>query len=95
MATIRKDSLKRIRAMLESAALITRYYDDGCSDTENERISADQLMALADSFRSVTTEHVTIHSNHFYSIYYSIEDARRRLTARAFAKYFGSEQVAA
>ena len=100
MATIRRNSLKAIRAMLESAALITRYYDDG-QDSSSSRATVEQVMALAPRFSSVTqngpTEsgHVTICQSHFFSVYPTMGAARRCLTRQAFAKYFGEQKVAA
>jgi hypothetical protein len=88
MSTIRKNSLTKIRAMLEAAALITRYHDDGM-EVRSERATVDQVMSMSDRFSSVTTEHVTIYSCFFFTIYHSREDAKRRLTARAFDEYFG------
>lgn len=99
--TIRRNSLKAIRKMLDSAVLITRYSDDGM-DCSSDRVTADQVMANAERFRSVTqsidgncSSHVTIHSNHFFSVYPTLAAARRCLTADAFRKYFPTEAVAA
>ena len=67
--TIRKNNLKAIRQMLESAALITEYrYDDMTSST-NRRVNPDEVMAKAAQFGSVNTCHVTIHQNyHAYPV---------------------------
>lgn len=89
--TIRRNNLKAIRAMLESAVLITVYRDDGM-DVTSDRVTAEQVMALAPRFSSVNTSHVTIYAGHFYTIYHTVEDAKRRLTDRAFEEYFGGAQ---
>lgn len=96
MPTIRRNNLKAVRALLESAALVTEYsYDDMDTETSKGRASVEQIMALAPRWRSVTTEHITMHGNWFFTVYQTVEDARRRLTTKAFERYFGAEQVAA
>lgn len=97
--TIRRNSIAKIRALLEQAVLIRRYYDDG-QDCQTDRATAEQILALAERFRRVTLSddgllQIEIHMNHFYSIYLSHAAARRNLTAQAIAKYFPDQAVAA
>lgn len=86
--TIRKNNLKAIRLMLESAALISEYRYDDMDSSSNRAVTVDQVMALASSFRSVDTQHVTIHQNYFFTVYPTVEDAKRRMTDVAFRRNF-------
>lgn len=97
--TIRRNSLKVIDAALKECVLITSYrYDDMDTDTNKPAVSAADVLAMAGDFGSVSATydadgvmkkiHITIHSNHFYNGYRTVEDARDSLTPSAFRKYF-------
>ncbi len=86
--TIRKNNLKAIRAMLESAALISEYRYDDMTGSTNRAVSVEQVMARAADFSGVRGDHITIHQNFFYTIYPTVADAKSRMTEVAFAKHF-------
>jgi hypothetical protein len=86
--TIRKNNLKAIRKMLESAALISEYRYDDMDGGSNRAVTVDEVMALAARFDRVNTEHVVMHQNWFFTVYPTIEDAKRRMTDIAFARHF-------
>jgi len=96
--TIRKNSLKQIRAILDKAVLITRISrscdDDGQST--NQIVTAERVMESAKAFERVYTgPHdvltVVVAGGHHYSAFPSIEAARKCLVPEAFARYFPAE----
>ena len=97
MITIRKNSLKRITALLTDCVIIRQYKGDdmGCS---NRTVTAADVMALADRFDHVYCDDeivsVGIHGNHFYTGYRSVAGAKARLHPDAFAQLFPAEQAA-
>jgi hypothetical protein len=94
MTTIRKNNLKAIRALLESAALISEYRYDDMDGSNNRAVTADEVMARAADFHSVNTQHVTIHQNFFFTVYPTVADAKRRMTDVAFARHFPQAMAA-
>ena len=96
MATIRKNSLKRIAALLNAAVLIRQHHDDGYSARQGKpnTVTAAELLALAKDYGSVNTDsrgtlHISIHSNWFFSAYASWDAVRYALTPEAYEKYRG------
>jgi hypothetical protein len=94
--TIRRNSLKRIEALVAACVLRSRYQDDGM-DARKTAMSTGEVMALAPRFQDVAVQDdgcVCIgicHTVDFITCYPSIEVARKRLTADAFRKYFPNE----
>lgn len=94
--TIRKNSTKRIRQILDSAALITCYRYDDMTSSVNSVVTADDVMAAGARFEFDRVYQddegnltAGIHQNWFFNAYASVESARRRLTPKAFEQYFG------
>lgn len=92
MATIRKNAVRKIEAILKSAVMIRVYrYDDmGC---EAEVVSVARVLEClkdADSVREYYGDILTIRMDRgwCFTAYASVEAARRDLTQQAFAKYF-------
>lgn len=105
--TIRRNSIKVIRATLAQCVLVTCYkYDDMDTNTDKGGVSVDDVIAAGErnGFDSVYKEIdasgelvkivAGIHGNHFYTGYRTIDDAKRLLTNTAFAKYFPVEAAA-
>lgn len=91
--TIRKNSIKKIEALVAACALRSRYQDDGM-DSRNTALTTAEVMALAPRF-----EHVYLRDNgclsigicghvDFISCYPTVEIARKLLTDVAFARHF-------
>lgn len=90
MQTINRRSKKVINPILSAALYISRYHDDG-QDATSTSFSADELIAMADRYRSVTldsdgTLHIEINSCHFYTAYPSREVMKARMTDIAFKR---------
>ncbi|MDQ1817804.1 hypothetical protein RBA41_31335 [Massilia sp. CCM 9210] len=99
--TVRRNSLKIIRAMLSKCELITCLkYDDHDTNTDKGGVSVDAVMAAGDSlgfdrvYKSVDESGelkrivVSISRHHSYTGYATKADAKELLTSEAFAKYF-------
>jgi len=94
--TVRRTSTKRLNAILANAALITKYRDME-TDVDIGAVSAEEAMSAFSRFDfskayldgdGLLTLSVT--SSHFYTAYPSREVAQRRMTERAFKKYFSN-----
>lgn len=90
MKTINRRSKKTINPILSAALYISRYHDDG-QDAISRGMDADELIAMADRYRSVTldsdgTLQVTINQCHFYTAYPSREVMKARMTDIAYAR---------
>jgi hypothetical protein len=88
--TIPKNSVKWIRAFLEKAALIIRHYDNEVTCKDGS-VSIDEVMKVAERFERVRLDgrgilYITIHHNHSYEAYPSVEVARKAMTTYAFAQ---------
>lgn len=105
--TIRRNSIKAIRAALAQCVLVTCYkYDDMDTNTDKGGVSVDDVIAAGESsgfdrvYKEVDASGelvkivAGIHSNHFYTGYRTVEDVKRLLTDSAFAKYFPAEAAA-
>ena len=98
MNTIRKNNLKAIRALLDKAALVKSFSDDG-QDSTSGKITADAAMALAPRFKRVYTDNhgtllISLGGTFTITAYPSIAVAKHCLVPQAFAKYFGTQDVA-
>lgn len=95
--TIRRNSLAKIRAILEKAVLIKGHVYDDMTGGDSKRFTLEEVMAKADRFRKVDLDTLTgtlkisLGGNDTFDAYPSIEAARKTLTAIAFAKYFPAE----
>lgn len=97
MNTIRKNNLKAIRAILDKAALIKSFSDDG-QDSTSGKITAADAMQLAPRFKRVHTDNhgtlvISLGGSYTITAYPSIAVAKHCLVPQAFAKYFGGDHV--
>lgn len=94
MNTIRKNNVKAIRAILDGAALVKSYQDDG-QDATSARIAVDAVMALAPRFKKVYADNhgtlvISLGGTYTITAYPSIAVAKHCLVPQAFDKYFPS-----
>ena len=99
--TIRRNSLAKIRAILEKAVLIKGHVYDDTTGGDSKVFTLEEVMAKAPRFKSVDLETATgtlkisLGGNDNFYAYPSVEAARKSLTPIAFAKYFPAEGQAA
>jgi hypothetical protein len=99
--TIRKNSLAKIRAILDKAVLITRFshsFDDDGSST-NQVVTAERVMDVSKTWVAVNVDERGVMNVRFsgghYTAFPSIEAARHTLVPEAFARYFPAEGIPA
>lgn len=91
--TIRRNSLKKIAALVSGCALRSRY-NQSFSDGRNVAMTAEEVMALASRFQDVSVRDngvvmIGLNSHFdFISCYPTVEVARACLTDVAFARHF-------
>jgi hypothetical protein len=94
--TIPKNNFKRIRQILEKAAIITCYHYEDMTGAKNSAVTVDNVLEAGakHDFSRVYLDDwgnliVVVDGNLIYTAYASIETARRSMNAHAFEKHFG------